>query len=73
MRLVDLLGPQELEKFGSRHEELAAQCSASLEFAALNEPVHAEIIDAKQVGSFLHRIGQAFGLGRLLYRFDGIH
>ena len=48
------LGFQELEQFCARHEQLAAKCPASLEFSALNQSVNAEIIDAKQIGGFLH-------------------
>jgi len=67
-----LLGLQELEQLGARHQQLAAQCPARFEFTALNEPVHAEVIDAKQVSGFLNGIGQPPGLRRLFRVFGGL-
>jgi len=60
---------QEFEQFGAWHEQLAAQHPADFEFAALNEPINAEIIDAKQVSRFLDGIGKPLGLPQ---RFCGV-
>lgn len=62
---------QKPEKFGTRNKQLAAQGAAHFQFAALNEPIDAEIIHAKQVGGFLDGISEPFGL-RWLGRFGSV-
>ena len=64
-------GLQQLQLFGARDEQLAAQRPAGFEFAALDEPVNAEVIHAEHVGGFLNGICQPFGRwrGRMFFDF----
>jgi hypothetical protein len=43
---------QQLEQFGSRHEQFAPQHTAGFYFLPLNQPIHGVIIDAEHIGGF---------------------
>src|ERR1017187_5902108 len=64
MRVVSVssFDPQELEQFRTRHEEFAPQHPTRTQFAALDHPVDAEVVDARQLGGFLDGIRQPLGL-----------
>ena len=47
---------EQLQQFSARDEQLAAQGAAGFEFATLDQPVNAEIIDAEHIGRFLDGI-----------------
>ena len=65
---------QQFEQFGARHQQLAAQGTAWLQLSALNQPVNAEIVDAKHGCGFLDGISQPFNRGGWFFGFaDGFH
>jgi hypothetical protein len=68
-------GFQKFDQFGAGHEQLATHCPAHFQFAPLDEAVNAEIIDAQEIGGFLHGVGQSFrwGGGWWLRLGYGIH
>jgi hypothetical protein len=60
MRVVSVgsFDPQELEQFRAGHEEFAPQHPTRTQFAALDHPIDAEIMDAQKLGGFLDGIGK---------------
>jgi hypothetical protein len=59
---VGSFDPQELEQFRARDKEFAPQHPTRTQFAALDHPVDAEVVDAQQLGGFLDGIRQTFRL-----------
>lgn len=47
---------QQPEELGSRYEQFTAQRTTGAQFAALDQPVDAEVIDPEQIGRFLNGI-----------------
>jgi len=75
MRVVSVgsFDPQELEQFRAGHEEFAPQHPTRTQFAALDHPIDAEIMDAQKLGGFLDGIGKPLCLcqsWRQRWRYD---
>jgi hypothetical protein len=66
---------QQPQKFCARHQQFAAKRTARPQFATLNEPINAEVVDAKKIGSLLNGIGKPllFRNGRLGHWSECFH